>query len=857
MKKLLWLLFFYPCLVFGQANSSLLAQNNAANANQFTSTSLAVEPPINMDEFSEALELFYTSWKQRMIISSDVFDPMKLLIDRNLPRFINKVNKNSENQFKLLSGNLSGGALSDSPWRISGAKQNTELNRFYLDYFTIVSSFKQAMEAQSAPECKECETLVKTFYQSFVTKTSLPDAEFSELKSKVELCNNQRKTECLKNKTVDMLKVLNGDSEGGPLSGSKWRLKELGGQRQQVPFEKLNTTFTNGDVIVKYNDKRGVIDKNGFLFLRPQYNQIKSFTYQSISIYVVKLNNKWGIYSLSGKQLIPLEYDLIQGFQEGDNTFLAYKKENKWGIISNGLTQISSANYEDIAYNLSWISFKEGGKIGFLNKDGSVAIAPKYDVVGADFESLFPSKMVLPVILSGKVGLINRNHTEIIPPTYDRVGYYGDNKNKGAKVGFIPVYLNGKVGYINQVGTVLVEPKYDIINGFGLTGYGLEKVSYVKLADKWGLLDNSTGKEITPLKYDELFGFSDKHLSAGFKEGSKFGLISIDGRELVPAKYDAVYNFWDNNLAAIKLNGLLGLINTKGDVLIEPRFQSLDLLTTGLFISKLNNKIGLLNTSGQELIAPKFDEILAIDNGMYPTRIGAKWGYLNENGSEVVQPIFDSKVSFQDNIASVQSNGVSYKINKSGQRVLNNFSSSSLRELTLGDQTIYDLAASRMAEVYKEALNKLILESMLGSGSTNATFAQIANQKNGLQNDIRGWIGGNMTSSQQAEFNQIAQDAEANFKLSMSTLTSAFRSTAPGSNATRQGSTTNTCKWCSIRFTGLGYNYRYYGGYTGLKIFEGKREDPMLVGGNVPGCFHSAKCAEKAYYAGQKNCDSF
>jgi hypothetical protein len=165
-----------------------------------------------------------------------------------------------------------------------------------------------------------------------------------------------------------------------------------------------------------------------------------------------------------------------------------------------------------------------------------------------------------------------------------------------------------------------------------------------------------------------------------------------------------------------------------------------------------------------------------------------------------------------------------------------------------------------MAEVYKDGLNKLMLESMLGSGSTNATFAQIANQKKDLQNDIRGWIGGNMTASQQAEFNQIAQAAEANFKLSMSMITSALKSSSSSSSGSKQSSGqggSNTCQWCSVRFKGLGYNFRDYGGYTGLKIFEGKLDDYALVGGNVPGCFHSAECAKEAYKAGQKNCESW
>lgn len=814
------------------------------------------------DQCAEALNLFYEGYSKSMTIPSDIFDPMKILVQRSSNQNESKLNKKSTEQLLILMGVKEGGPMSygnGSEWRL-GKSLSTESARFLLNFNEVVADFKQAMIAQAAPECAECQTIVSKYYQAYVSKFILPEAEFTALKLEVLRCKDQRREECGKKKMDEQLGILSGELEGGPMSygdDAKWRLNSPPALRNQVSYV-TGRTLSHGDVIVSNAGKLGVMDKSGYVFIPTKYDNITSYTYDTAPIYVVTLNRKIGIYGASGQQVIPFEYDYIVGFSDENNACLTFLKGGKWGIISNGLVQAISTNYEDISYRGSWISVQENGKTGFLNKDGSVAIVPKYDGVGAVFESFFPSREVLPVLLNSKIGLIDKNHKEITPLIYNRIGYYGDNKTKSVKSGLIPVYLNDKVGYVNEAGTVLVEPKYDIINGFGLMGYGLDKVSYIKLADKWGLLDNSTGKEITPLKYDELFGFSEKYLSAGFKEGGKYGLISIDGRELLPAKYDAVYNFWDNDLAAIKLNGLQGLINTKGDVLVEPRFQSLDLLNTGLFLFKLNNKTGLLNASGQELIAAKFDEILPIDNGFYPTRIGAKWGYLNEYGSEVVQPIFDAKVSFQDDIATVQANGVSYKINKSGQRVLNNFYNSSFKDLTIDGKTLYDITTSSMADIYQKALNKLMVGSMLGSASTNAILAQITSQKKDLQNEIRGLLGGNMTASQQAEFTEIGKNAEADFNFTMSNISSALRSSAPASNSTRQGNTTNTC-WCGIRFTGLGYNFTDYGDYGGLKIFEGHSEDTVVLGilgaKNGPGCFHSKECAYKAFKAGQKSCD--
>ena len=832
---------------------------------QFVKESLGSNQNFTIEQTTEALNLFFEGYTKRMTITSDVFDAMKLLVQRSYNQNSSKLSKKSSEQYMLLTGAKEGGPTTygdDSGWRLGGSVSK-ESERFLINFNEVVSNFKVAIHDQSAPDCEECEIIVSKYYQTFQNKTEVPEAEFSNLKIQTQRCYDQRRQECKNKKMNAELSMLSGETAGGPTTygdDSKWRLGSKT-SRKQVKYDTIKP-IDNGDFIVKYKNKLGVIDQMGYLFLPTMHDNIISYTFNSELIYVAKKNGKMGIYGASGQDLIAFEYDYIVGNKIQNNRFLAFKKNGKWGIINNDLSKASITNYENITYSGSWIIIKENNKTGFLNMDGDIAIEPKYDDVFVSIDNLFPSKNVLPVVLNNKIGLIDINLKEISPLIYDRVGYYGNDKNNGAKAGLIPVYLNNKVGYLNEQGKVLIEPKYDTINGFGLMGYGLEMVSYVKLAGKWGLLDNNTCKEITPIKYDELYGFSNKYLSAGFKEGGKFGLISIDGKELLPAKYEAVYNFWDNGLAAINLNGMFGLINTKGNIIVEPRFQSLDLLNTGLIQFKLNNKIGLLNPKGQELVSGKFDEILQKDNGIYPTRIGSKWGFLNDNGIEVVQPIYDYKVFFKDDIAVVQSNGISYKINTSGQRVINNFSNSSLTEITVDNNTIYNITSSRMEEVYKDALGKLMVGSMLGTASASNTLKQIENEKRNLLNNIKGWIGGTLTPNQLAEFNEITKNAEDNFNLTMSTISGALRSTAPTNNSNRQGSNTGKsvskkCDYCGNRFSDNGYSI-----YIN-EIIAGKYKDPWVaqqaygqVGGkgkiDNTGSYCTRKCAVDAYNSGAR-----
>lgn len=705
MKKFLWLLFFYPCLVFGQANNSLdsLPTIDIIISKPILKPALEKES-VTCETCNEAVELYKSAYQKEMSFSIQDLLPLVAVIKSCI-----KANQCS------LDLSITEKVPDRDPYRggyfrpFIAFRESSYKYIDSLDASKIVSNFKQLYQSQLSPDCKDCIKLVEKYYSDF-TK----GVEFNpELKTQVQRCKTQLyfTNSCKdmdKEKWRDKMRVIRG---GGELLGlwkgkdNIWKLDPNDHNTSNTSnvvvqnYSEIRTYSKLGVSVFKNNNHWGVMSEEGYVFIQPKYDKIKPIKLNNDIFYIVTSEFKSGIVDVVGKEIIKPYFDEI------------ISNEDPFRVVQDG---VSSANTDNDLQNMEFLVYRKNWNLGYPlgygfihNKSTSIKVSRGW------FSGLtYQANKSIVIDNGGRFGFVNKSFTSLLLPSYEKI-----------------IVLNGQNSY---------------------------EAAFVKSNNLWGILHIATGKEVTPAKYDRISGVN---VSNG-----------------------------DDDLYIVSTNNQFGLINIKGDVLIEPRFQSLDLLNNGVFISKLNNKAGLLNTSGQELITPKFDEILPIDNGFYPTRIGAKWGYLNEYGSEVVQPIFDSKVSFQDDIASVQSNGVSYKINKSGQRVLNNFSSSSLRELTLGDQTIYDLAASRMAEVYKDGLNKLMLESMLGSGSTNATFAQIANQKNGLQNDIRGWIGGNMTSSQQAEFNQIAQDAEANFKLSMSTLTSAFRSNASSGGGNQQSS---------------------------------------------------------------------
>ena len=78
---------------------------------------------------------------------------------------------------------------------------------------------------------------------------------------------------------------------------------------------------------------------------------------------------------------------------------------------------------------------------------------------------------------------------------------------------------------------------------------------------KFGFI-NKEGKEVTSLKYDYAWSFSEG--LAAVKLNDKFGFINKAGKEVIPLKYDHAYRF-ENGNAKVILNGKEFYINTKGE----------------------------------------------------------------------------------------------------------------------------------------------------------------------------------------------------------------------------------------------------------------------------------------------------
>ena len=152
------------------------------------------------------------------------------------------------------------------------------------------------------------------------------------------------------------------------------------------------------------------------------------------------------------------------------------------------------------------------------------------------------------------------------------------------KEGFFRVakLINGKkkFAFINSKFKELTSFKYDFLNDFS------ENTASFRIENNWGIM-NLCGKDIIKPSYSYIGkcknGFIPVSLGdyrvvdiGNFKRKfyyGKFGFITKSGINVCPIIYDSVSDFDTNLIARVKLNGLFGLINEKGDEITKVQYD--------------------------------------------------------------------------------------------------------------------------------------------------------------------------------------------------------------------------------------------------------------------------------------------
>ncbi|HEY9756575.1 MAG TPA: WG repeat-containing protein [Oculatellaceae cyanobacterium] len=241
--------------------------------------------------------------------------------------------------------------------------------------------------------------------------------------------------------------------------------------------------------------------------------------------------------------------------------------------------------------------FDSNFKYGFVDREGKVAIEPVFSNAEEFSEGLAGVSDA-----SGKSGYINKRGEWVISPRYTRPGEFHE--------GIASVVENGKGELIDRTGRVIF--KDDNVEPPNRLGHVYAAGTVER---SLGLID-SNGHWLLPPVYDEITALGDS------------------GGRWAPLMMSNWGGFSGDGYLCIKKNGLSGLVDSTGHVLIPPKFKEIKSFRNGHAVFWGKRGFGVADSSGQVVIPPKYDFITAYDNVM-AVRVGRKWSLIDASGKSI------------------------------------------------------------------------------------------------------------------------------------------------------------------------------------------------------------------------------
>jgi len=282
----------------------------------------------------------------------------------------------------------------------------------------------------------------------------------------------------------------------------------------------IEPVFDNIKIINEYLAQYYTGDRSGLVSILTKQMLVEADMVEPIHNYLrIVAKGKYGVWNAQGKEVVPIRYDFISDFTE-DSVLTVFQQKKKGLINLRGKVILPpSLLYEELlVMKNERVGVKIHNKYGFVDKNGKLRIANRYEGIGNFSENM------AAFMIRGKWGFIDKAENIVVQPNYEAVGQF--------EHGLAPVKKNGRWGLADKNGKEILKCGYDGVNWQPTGRY------VISFNGKKGLAD-ATGREIFPSKYDLLTDNGNGFVMLG--KNGKLGLSDTRGYDVLPVIYDRLY----------------------------------------------------------------------------------------------------------------------------------------------------------------------------------------------------------------------------------------------------------------------------------------------------------------------------
>lgn len=302
------------------------------------------------------------------------------------------------------------------------------------------------------------------------------------------------------------------------------------------------------------------------------------------TFFPVRQRGHWGGVDLWGNQIIACVYDTLL---ESRDLLTHVKFQGHEGIIDNRdrwivtpqrhtLRLINGSRYLE-RMDSTWFMKDFDGNILFFSKTPP-------DIYTDHLEEAYADGTRRIVTFQG----------QILSSTHTPTGFA--EQVSGESEGLTRIRRHDKYGFVDNRGRLRIANRYEAAHDFS------EGLAAVQILGKWGYIDKTDNIVIQPT-FDKVHDFRNG-VAEAFRNG-RAGLIDTSGKVILALTYDSLDQL--EGYYIIRKDGLLGLAERNGRLLIEPRFESLELISQNRVIVRLRGKYGILTREGLSVVPTDYN----------------------------------------------------------------------------------------------------------------------------------------------------------------------------------------------------------------------------------------------------------
>ena len=315
-------------------------------------------------------------------------------------------------------------------------------------------------------------------------------------------------------------------------------ISEDGSTIGPILFDSISH-FTKDRAIAFYGGKQGIVNQKGNWALTPYYDSLAILE----NHVAYKQGTNKGLTDFYGNVVLRTKQDF-----DYYGSAISYASDSLELIISFKGDTLLDHQYDSVRAISEELLFLQREERRFLFRPRDA-----FDIeLDLDLQKIEPAKNgYMPVKINDQWGYLNNDGRLAVANRYEEVTSHSE--------GLFGVKLLGKWGFVNEADQIIIQPNYDEVQPFE------NDLAVVRQGQNYGLINNQ-GRVILSLEYSKITRKTDHLL---IQKGIELGLASVEGRIIKNPSYSSIEPLLEGYFL-VERDGLKGVIDKNGNDILPP-----------------------------------------------------------------------------------------------------------------------------------------------------------------------------------------------------------------------------------------------------------------------------------------------